>query len=59
MAEKTPFKIEKRNVHLLIDPAAHRAAKIECAKIDIDLSFATEQLYKLWAAGKVKVTKDQ
>jgi len=53
---KTPFKEAKRDVHLTIDPAVFRLAKIECIKLDIDLSHATEQLWKLWVQGKVKVS---
>lgn len=56
---KTPFKQEKRDVHLLVDPAAFRLAKVECAKLDIDLSYATEQLWRLWASGKCVVISDK
>jgi hypothetical protein len=52
---KTPFKIEKRDVHLLIDPAVFRMAKVECAKMDCDLSYAAEQLFRLWSQGKVQI----
>ena len=58
MTEKTPFKTEKRNVHLLIDQTAYTLAKIECAKIDVDLSHATEQLYRLWEQGIVTVNEE-
>ncbi len=57
--KQVPFRTEKRNVHLMIDPDVFRLAKVECAKIDVDLSAATEQLYRLWAKGKVQVTKEQ
>src|ERR1043166_1369134 len=59
VAQKTPFKEEKRHVHLLVDPAAYRLAKIECAKIDLDLSHATELIWKLWSQGKIQVKKEQ
>lgn len=55
---KAPFKPERRSVHLMVDPEAFRLAKIECAKIDLDLSHATEQLWKAWSEGKIKVRKE-
>jgi len=58
-AEKTPFKEERRHVHLTVDPIAYRLAKIECAKVDLDLSHATEQLWKLWASGKVPIKAEE
>jgi phosphopantothenate synthetase len=58
MSDKTPMKSEKRNVHVMIDPSVYRLAKVECAKIDVDLSYATEQLYRLWASGKAMVKKE-
>jgi hypothetical protein len=59
LSDKAPFKEEKRHVHLLVDPAIYRLAKIECAKIDLDLSHATEIIWKLWSEGKIKVKKDK
>lgn len=45
----------RRDVHLIVDADVLRGAKIECAKAEIDLSRATEELWRLWAAGKVSI----
>ena len=49
----------KRDVHLVVDANIFRLAKVECAKADVDLSRATEQLWKLWAQGKATVESEK
>ena len=46
-------KVTKKDVHLFVVPAAHRLARIECAKASIDLSRATEALWLLWSQGVI------
>jgi len=49
---------EKKDVHLVIqDKEVWRSAKAKCAMNDLDLSTATEMLWKLWVKDKIELPR--